>query len=257
MDKALNFNFGNWIRQRIIKRFLWASLVFLMFFVLVQQPLIKWAIAIVCWFFFSIALLLIYIRRAFSSQGSDIQQQLWELTLSRFSCSGAGKVLDIGTGNGSIAIMIASKYPEAQVTGLDLWGKDWEYSKSDCEKNAQAARVDKRTVFVEGSAASLPYPDNYFDAVVSHFVFHEVNKKNAFLVLLEALRILKPGGAFCFHDMFFDTKPYGKTNQFENNLKGLGLKCVEIFDSRKAMEVPFILRMPRVLGNCAIISGVK
>ena len=32
---------------------------------------------------------------------------------------GKGKVLDIGTGNGQTAVMVASQYPEAQVIGVD------------------------------------------------------------------------------------------------------------------------------------------
>ena len=58
---------------------------------------------------------------------------------------GKGKVLDIGTGNGQTAVMVASQYPEAQVIGVDTWTKIWKafgQTKASAEEKAKLVKVD-------------------------------------------------------------------------------------------------------------------
>lgn len=47
-----------------------------------------------------------------------------------------GVILDIGSGNGVLAVKVAQQNRAAKVIGMDYWGKDWEYSKSVCDENA-------------------------------------------------------------------------------------------------------------------------
>lgn len=72
-----------------------------------------------------------------------------------------GSILDVGCGGGQLAVEIARRRPDVQVTGVDL-------------SPAQVARARKRGAglaarvrFVEGSALSLPFDDASFDAVAS------------------------------------------------------------------------------------------
>lgn len=72
-----------------------------------------------------------------------------------------GSILDVGCGGGQLAVAIAARRPDVQVTGIDL-------------SAAQVARARKRGAalggrvrFVEGSALSLPFDDASFDAVAS------------------------------------------------------------------------------------------
>lgn len=127
---------------------------------------------------------------------SDRLESIW---------NGKGKVLDIGTGSGRIAVEIAKRFPEAQVTGIDIWTKMWRVfgqTKADAERNAKIAKVDERCAFQYGSALNLPFNDGEFQLVVSNFTFHEVNTPDRMILFKEIARILSPGGTFLILDFF-------------------------------------------------------
>jgi SAM-dependent methyltransferase len=107
-----------------------------------------------------------YARHAFSPRGRSIQAKLWETVLDRLHWDGKGKALDIGCGNGPLTIALAQRHPEGHVTGIDTWGKAWDYSKAGCERNAAVAGVAERTSFEKASAAALPFDDESFDAAI-------------------------------------------------------------------------------------------
>ena len=81
---------------------------------------------------------LAYARWTFSAGGGGVQSKVQRLILDRLQWRGDGGVLDIGCGNGGLAIAIARAYPAAHVTGVDRWGSGWEFSKAACERNAAA-----------------------------------------------------------------------------------------------------------------------
>ena len=85
---------------------------------------------------------------------------MWDLVIKKLQWDGQGKVLDVGTGGGALAVEIAKRYPESEVWGIDHWGKGWNFSKQLCEKNAQHEGVEKRIVFQRASASNLPFEDN-------------------------------------------------------------------------------------------------
>lgn len=58
--------------------------------------------------------------------------------------------MDIGCGNGALAIMLAKEFKEARITGIDYWGGGWAYSKLSCERNAKLEGVGDRLTFQEG-----------------------------------------------------------------------------------------------------------
>ncbi|MDG6222479.1 MAG: class I SAM-dependent methyltransferase [Candidatus Bathyarchaeota archaeon] len=172
--------------------------------------------------------------------------------------NGEGKGLDIGCGNGALTIMIAKKYPKAQVTGIDYWGKRWEYSKKTCEKNAQAEGLQEQVKFQKADAAALPFDDGQFDAAVSNFVFHEVSSaKDKREVIREALRVVKKGGNFAFQDEFLIKKIYGNPDDLIATIKSWGINKVEFIKTRDDPFIPRPLKLPLFLGSMAIIAGEK
>jgi len=77
----------------------------------------------------------------FSQKGGRFQERVYRLLIQSLGDKGQGKILDIGSGNGVLAVELALQNSEAEVTGMDYWGADWEYSKSACENNARIARA--------------------------------------------------------------------------------------------------------------------
>ena len=104
-----------------------------------------------------------------------------------------GRVMDLGTGTGDMAVRIARKSPGVQVTGYDFSAPMLEVAR----RKAGRYHLDN-VQFVEGDAASMPFDDNSFDVVGISFAFRNITFKNPYTgqYLKETLRCLKPGGKF-------------------------------------------------------------
>jgi SAM-dependent methyltransferase len=118
---------------------------------------------------------------------------------------GKGKMVDIGTGRGRLAVEIAKRFPEAQVIGVDTWTKKWSVfgqTKGGAEENARISKVSDRCTFQYGNALDLPFQDGEFQLVVSSFTFHEIHVSDLTVLFKEIARLLAPGGAFLILDGF-------------------------------------------------------
>jgi len=199
-----------------------------------------------------------YARHVFSPRGGDIQAKLWELVLGHLGWNGEGRALDIGCGNGPLTIALAKRHPKARVTGIDSWGKAWDYSKPVCERNAKASGVAERTDFQKASASALPFEDGVFDAAVSNFVFHEVSDtKNKRELIKEALRVIKTGGHFAFQDLFLVKGLYGGIDDLLETIRGWGTAKVSFVDTSASDFIPRALKLPFMVGSIGIIHGTK
>ena len=168
-----------------------------------------------------------------------------------------GKVLDIGCGSGAMEVKAAKRYPKALITGVDAWGSTWDYSQAQCEHNAELEGVMARVTFRKADAAKLPFLDDTFDAAVSNFVFHEVrSQRDKQALIREALRVVKPGGAFAFQDVFYHKAYYGDIDQFVDALRPY-VKEIHFVDTRKPEGVPKFLNTPLILGEMGLIYGRK
>jgi SAM-dependent methyltransferase len=244
--------YGNWVPKRMIYVSLFLGLVFS------GLALVFWVFAVPAGLFFLVAAYFVYARHQFSLQGGKVQDRIWALVLSNLDWNGEGKALDIGCGNGALTIKLAKKHPKAQVTGIDYWGKRWEYSKGVCERNVAIEGVSERVKFQKASAVALPFDDGYFDAAVSNFVFHEVSDaKDKREVIREALRIVKKGGKFSFQDEFLIKQIYGETDNLVETIKSWGIAKVEFVQTRDAEFIPPALKLPFMLGSIGIIRGEK
>lgn len=153
------------------------------------------------------------------------------------------KVLDLGCGNGEVAIYIANK-TGCQITGVDLSGVRIENAKKKLENND---RVD----FLKATATDLPFEDNSFTHIWSQAVIYHIHDKEK--ALREIYRVLKKDGIFIFDDLLklkenisedskkyvydrllFDT-PFSFQG-YQNKLKELGfniLKAIDLSDHLK------------------------
>ena len=101
----------------------------------------------------------------------------------------AHRVLDIGCGTGTLAILIKRFHPDVAVAGLDPDPKALARAK----RKAQRAEVSIQ--FDQGSADDLPYPEASFDRVFSSFMFHHLQAEQREKTLCEVRRVLAPGGS--------------------------------------------------------------
>ncbi|MGE3075037.1 MAG: class I SAM-dependent methyltransferase [Dehalococcoidia bacterium] len=245
-------HYGTWIRVRAIVVF--ASLTAAFLVLASMAFLTPWALLalVPAGAFGWILIVLLAARWRFSDSGGGYQARIHQLIVERAS---GVRILDIGCGNGHLAIELAKAAPGRSVIGLDYWGSAWEYSQQTCERNAEIEGVGEQVTFVRGSASALPFTDGEFDCVVSCLTFHEVrdlaDKTEA---LTEALRVLAPGGTFVFFDLFSDRTPYPDQRLIGERLEQNGGKAVADVELSSLLRLPFPLQGKRLLKHARLIS---
>jgi len=252
------FDYGNWIRKRNLLILGLFTLVVGGFIFIPFGSLYRVLVALLFVILLISFLFPLYAYVMFSQRSGRYQEKVYNLIIQSLGEKLKGKIIDIGSGNGVLAVKIAQQSTKTEVMGVDYWGKDWEYSKSVCEKNAKIGKVESRVHFQKGDAAILEFADDTFDGAVSNLTFHEVQSvKDKRLVVEEALRVIKPGGSFAFVDYFYDEKYYGKPLEFESYLKDLKLSKFVFKPLRDMIILPILLRHPKILGRVGIIYGKK
>ena len=245
-------NYGNWVSARLI--YVPGVVSFLFMGLAIMFPFL----IVVAVFFLFVTLYFAYTRYLFSPQGGNVQDIVRGLVLSNLDWNGAGQILDIGCGSGSLTIEIAKKHKEARVVGIDYWGGHWEYSKAVCEKNAEIEGVAERVIFQKASAADLPFDNDSMDVVVGNLAFHEVDGvKDKKEVIREALRVVKTGGKFVFQDLFLWKRIYGKPEDLIETVRSWGITKAEFINTGKSAFIPTALKLPFMVGTIGMIVGEK
>jgi SAM-dependent methyltransferase len=250
--------YGNWVPRKmfLIQGVITIGIILLLIFIHIFLLRIILAIvtAIMCTIFF-------YFLRAyyvFSYNGGGLSTKIYDVILSYLRWDGNGTVLDIGCGSGALSIKIAKKYPDAKITGIDYWGAEWDYAQKQCQNNASLEGVSGKISFIKASASKLPFEGKSFDVVVSNFTFHEVkDAANKMGVIKEALRMVKDGGIFIFHDLFFSKSIYGDPDEMVTELKSLGFNKINLVNTSKLDIIPKFLRTSFMLGDIGILYGEK
>lgn len=121
-----------------------------------------------------------------SRREKDAWVALFRATLG----DGPLNVLDVGTGTGVIALLLAEM--GHKVTAVDIADRMIEHARR------KAAELALEVDFVVGDAEELPFPDACFDAVVNrHVVWSLPHPEKA---VAEWRRVLKPGGKLAIID---------------------------------------------------------
>jgi arsenite methyltransferase len=115
--------------------------------------------------------------------------------------NGAEQILDVGCGNGLLAIAAAKKLQYGKAVGIDNWDQtlEYKYSEQNFIKNAAIEHVLERIEAVTGDAQKLPFDDNSFDIVMTSLMMHHVPDKQK--AIAEMLRVLKPSGTLLIADV--------------------------------------------------------
>ncbi|KTB49289.1 Methylase involved in ubiquinone/menaquinone biosynthesis [Dehalogenimonas alkenigignens] len=104
------------------------------------------------------------------------------------------RILDVGCGTGTLAIMIKSAHPDSKVTGLDADAKALEIA------GLKIKNAGLEIYLIRGMSYNLPFPDGIFDRAFSSLMFHHLDRNNKQRTLQEVFRVLRPGGEFHLAD---------------------------------------------------------
>ncbi len=113
----------------------------------------------------------------------------WRRALVRALALGpGGRVLDVATGTGDVALAIARAHPDGAVVGLDPSREMLHVGRRKVERAGLAGQI----TLVEGDAQALPFDDASFDAACISFGIRNVPDRPRGLG--EMARVVRPGG---------------------------------------------------------------
>lgn len=255
-------SYGNWIPQTLMCCLWGLTALFLILWIgaafLLHMAVPAAAALILFFFFLAFSIYMQICRNAFSFTGGHVMQRIHEELLEHLAFDGNGTLLDIGCGSGALAILCAKTWQNARITGIDYWSREWNYAKEQCEENARIEQVTPIT-FLQGDAAALPFDDEAFDAAVSNFVFHEVRTQpDKRQVVREALRVVKKGGVFAFHDLFEQPAIYGDMDELIRQLKAEGITEIHYLPHTEKLDcIPWYVKAPWLLSGLGMLYGIK
>lgn len=106
-----------------------------------------------------------------------------------------GRVLDLGTGPGYVAVEIARQRPALEIVGLDLAA----HMVEKAYRRAGRAGLNGRGLWPHADGHRLPFADGNFDLVISSFALHHWS--DPLCALNEISRVLAPGGRYYIADL--------------------------------------------------------
>jgi ubiquinone/menaquinone biosynthesis C-methylase UbiE len=120
------------------------------------------------------------------------------------SLTGTERALDVGTGAGAFAIALAPLVRE--VVGVDIVPELLAEGRKRAPANVE---------LVEADATALPFESGAFDLVATARTLHHVKRPE--VILAEAARVLRPGGAMLVVDQLAPGDPLAaiELNRFE------------------------------------------
>lgn len=104
-----------------------------------------------------------------------------------------GDVLELGSGSGAMAEELLATFQSVRLTATDV-----DPAMVDAARRRLSPFGDRVEVR-QADATGLPFPDEYFDAVVSFIMLHHTVQWEQ--ALAEATRVLRPGGHLAGYDV--------------------------------------------------------
>jgi demethylmenaquinone methyltransferase/2-methoxy-6-polyprenyl-1,4-benzoquinol methylase len=133
------------------------------------------------------------------SLGRDIRWR--EKAAAALNPPAGGRVLDVGTGTGDMALAILRCWPGRTVVGIDL--------TVEMIRVGRAKPDAGRIIWSLGDGLRLPFPDACFDGVTSAFLLRNVPDVTG--VLAEQHRVVRPGGRVLSLEMTWPRTPGFRT----------------------------------------------
>ena len=122
------------------------------------------------------------------TEGADAEyeEQILPMALAELQRVHSKRVLDIGTGEGQLARLAATKADAQTVIGID----------PTQNQLSEAARRGGGPAYARAGAAHLPFPDRSFDTAIACLVFEHIDDVDE--AIREVSRVLADNGTFLF-----------------------------------------------------------
>lgn len=130
--------------------------------------------------------------------GRPTVRRYTQLLVEELPLSAETKVLDLGCGTGATRKLIPGSY-----VGIDI----------NPDYVASAKRIRSGGEFIAMDATKLSFPDASFDQVISVATTHHLDGEQLQAMALEALRVVRPGGAFHIVDAILPVNPRDRAKE--------------------------------------------
>lgn len=169
------------------------------------------------------------------------------------------QILDLACGTGTLAIQIKRNFPLANVIAVDCDRTILSLAES------KAIRAEVPIQFDHAFSENLPYPDEYFDRVVSSLFFHHLTWDNKKRTAREIYRVLKLNGELHVADwgrpsnllmrgLFF---PVQLLDGFKNTQDNVSGKLVDMLEQTGFSKITERQSFNTIFGTMALYSAAK
>jgi ubiquinone/menaquinone biosynthesis C-methylase UbiE len=118
-----------------------------------------------------------------------------KVLIDQAALSSGLRILDIGCGTGTMAVLIERLHPDVTVVGLDPDPKALARARHKGGRDRLSIQFDR------GFSDQLLYPDASFDRVFSSLMYHHLPADEKHKTLREVRRVLRPGASFHLMDL--------------------------------------------------------
>lgn len=118
-----------------------------------------------------------------------------ECVKSRFPDLEPRRILDLGCGAGMSTHPLHAAWPNAEIHAIDIAAPMLRYA------HARSESLGVPIHYSQMDAGHTSFPDGHFDLIVSNLLLHEIPQKLTRQILVEAHRLLRPGGVTIHNDM--------------------------------------------------------
>jgi ubiquinone/menaquinone biosynthesis C-methylase UbiE len=189
------------------------------------------------------------------TQGKHLKEAL----IQQMKIAAEQQILDLACGTGTLAIQIKQRYPAVSMTAVDC-------DQTVLSFAARKADQAKMTIqFDQAFSEELPYPNEYFDRVVSSLFFHHLTRDHKKRTAKEIFRILKPHGELHVADWGRASNllmrglfiPVQLLDGFKNTQDNVSGKLVGLFEQAGFAQVMERQAFNTIFGTMVLYSAVK